>query len=382
MNRKHHFFIGILFVILFLFTFSSLSADDDVIFLKQLEIKGNNVTRESYIRGFITLQEGTTYDLDTVIDEINKSITNLEHTELFTNIFFNDELDDDNNLILTVQLREKNYLLFGPDGYSIYEDKSFYFSNSLYLSYTNMFGLSDHITFNLPVYENTGLSVKYSGTKSKIIYDTDLKYLYSLKNRTSWFSITPGVGYRFRDNLNSGIRLTLNYNDIYTAFFSPYFELGARDKHTSKIKTWYFTSIAPCLGYNFNGTTSYGIDSGFSLYRDLFFQIVYSVHLGVNLQWGKVPENFILRSSVRGTHYELYSGDKRISLSNDLNIPLPWNNDLVIVPFLDTNLIGRDSLQFLIGGGLGFHWYTRFQDPLIVEIAFGKGIMLNFQNKF
>ena len=81
------------------------------------------------------------------------------------------------------------------------------------------------------------------------------------------------------------------------------------------------------------------------------------------------------------THFELYSGNKQISLSSDLRIPLPWNNDLIIVPFIDTNVIGQNNLQFLIGGGIGLHWLTRFQDPLIMEIAFGKGIMLNFQKR-
>ena len=126
MNWKAH----ILPFIIFLLVFSSLIADDDIIFLKQLTIKGNKRTRETYVRSFITLEEGKTYDLDTVIEEINESRSKLEGTELFTNIFFNDELDDENNLILTVQLREKNYLLFGPGGYFIYEDKVFYFNNS------------------------------------------------------------------------------------------------------------------------------------------------------------------------------------------------------------------------------------------------------------
>jgi hypothetical protein len=391
MNRKLNSFM----LILFLSVFSCLSANDDLIFLKRLAIKGNDVTRESYIRSLITLKEGETYDLNTVIDEINKSISNLKSTELFTNVFFNDEMDDENNLILTVQLREKNYLHFGPDGYFIYEDRSLYFNTRLYLSYINMFGVSDSITLRLPlyvgisdstsIYENTGVLINYSGSWDKLIYKADFEFLYSFPNssfpnNSSWYFLSPVIGYRINDNLNAGIRLTFNYNDIYTVFFSPYFELGS--SHSSKVKTRYFTSIAPFYGHNFTGTSSQGINSVFQLHRELFFQIVYSVYLDVNLQRGKIPENFILRSSVRGTHYDLYRGSRRISLSNELNIPLPWNNDLVIVPFVDTNLIGRDSYRFLIGGGAGLHWYTRFQDPLIIEVAYGKGLMLNFQKIF
>ncbi|HEB30340.1 MAG TPA: hypothetical protein ENI15_05620 [Spirochaetes bacterium] len=378
MNWKAH----IILVIIFLLAFSSLIAEDDIIFLKQLTIKGNKVTRETYIRSFITLEEGKTYDLDTIIEKINESRSKLEHTELFTNIFFDDELDDANNLILTVQLREKNYLLFGPEGYFIYEDKVFYFNNLLYLSYINMFGISDIISVYVPVYENAGLFFNYSGSfNNKIFYMIDFKYLYSLRDGETWFSLSPGAGYRIKEDLNAGARLAINHHDFNTALFSPYIEIGTRDRRSSKIKTWYFTSITPYYGYNFNGTSMYGIDSGFHLYRDLFFKIVYSLNVDVNLQGGNVPDNLILKSNVRGTHFDLYQGNKRISLSNDLSVPLPWNNDLIIVPFVDTNVIGKDSLQFLIGGGIGLHWYTRFLDPFIMEIAFGKGIMLNFQKR-
>ena len=378
MNWKAH----IILVIIFLLAFSSLIAEDDIIFLKQLTIKGNKVTRETYIRSFITLEEGKTYDLDTIIEKINESRSKLEHTELFTNIFFDDELDDENNLILTVQLREKNYLLFGPEGYFIYEDKVFYFNNLLYLSYINMFGISDIISVYVPVYENAGLFFNYSGSfNNKIFYMIDFKYLYSLRDGETWFSLSPGAGYRIKEDLNAGARLAINHHDFNTALFSPYIEIGTRDRRSSKIKTWYFTSITPYYGYNFNGTSMYGIDSGFHLYRDLFFKIVYSLNVDVNLQGGNVPDNLILKSNVRGTHFDLYQGNKRISLSNDLSVPLPWNNDLIIVPFVDTNVIGKDSLQFLIGGGIGLHWFTRFQDPFIMEIAFGKGIMLNFQKR-
>ena len=69
MNWKAH----ILPFIIFLLVFSSLIADDDIIFLKQLTIKGNKRTRETYIRSLITLEEGKTYDLDAVIEEINES---------------------------------------------------------------------------------------------------------------------------------------------------------------------------------------------------------------------------------------------------------------------------------------------------------------------
>jgi hypothetical protein len=278
-------------------------------------------------------------------------------------------------------LREKNYLFFGPDGYSTYEEKDLYFNNLLYLSYINMFGISDIVSLSVPVYEYTGFLLNYSGSSKNILYMFDFKYLYSLKDRETWFSVSTGAGYRFIENLKAGARLAINHYDFNTALFSPFIEIGSIERQSSKIKTWYFTSITPYYGINFNGTSCYGIDTGFHLSRDLFLKIVYSLNVDVNLQGGNIPDNLILKSNVRGTHFDLHRGNKRISLSNDLNVPLPWNSDLIIVPFVDTNVIGLDSFEFLIGGGIGLHWYTRFQDPLIMEIAFGKGIMLNFQKR-
>ncbi|MCK5568876.1 MAG: hypothetical protein KAJ15_04110, partial [Spirochaetes bacterium] len=118
MKRKILLFTYVLTV----FAISSIIADEENIFLKKLIIEGNSVTRESYVRSFITLKEGKIYKLDTIIDEINVSRENLERTNLFSSIFFDDELDEENNLTLTIRLKEKNYLLFGPDGYITYQN--------------------------------------------------------------------------------------------------------------------------------------------------------------------------------------------------------------------------------------------------------------------
>ena len=82
---------------------------------------------------------------------------------------------------------------------------------------------------------------------------------------------------------------------------------------------------------------------------------------------------------MRGTNFKNYSGDIQISLKNELLIPWPWNTSFSIVPFFDLNLIGED---ILIGGGFGLHWFNKLQDPLVMELAYGKGIMLNFQKRF
>jgi len=117
-----------------LFAFSPAPAvgqDDDKITLKRLQIEGNKVTDTGYILSHVTLQEGMSYDIDTLMDEINRSRENLERTALFTEVFFNDEFDEQGNLLLTIAVKEKNYLFFGLGGYTGYEEDEFYFRNSL-----------------------------------------------------------------------------------------------------------------------------------------------------------------------------------------------------------------------------------------------------------
>ncbi|KPJ89679.1 MAG: hypothetical protein AMS17_01085, partial [Spirochaetes bacterium DG_61] len=113
--------VRLLFLILliFLFAHAHLCADLEEYFLQEVRIRGNSVTKEQYVRPFITLEEGKRYDLDGIITEINISRDNLLKTGLFSDIFFNDEVDERDNLIITVQLKEKNYFLFGPTGYIV-----------------------------------------------------------------------------------------------------------------------------------------------------------------------------------------------------------------------------------------------------------------------
>lgn len=367
------------------FAISSITADEENVFLKKLIIEGNSVTRERYVRSYITLKEGKIYELDAVIDEINTSRENLERTNLFSNIFFDDELDEENNLTLTIRLKEKNYLLFGPDGYITYQNNSIHINSLIYISHVNFFGRAAILSAHVPVYENLGCMIHYQDIVNKLRYTLDFEYINPVNEENSWFLFTPGAAYRADDNLFIGANFKLNRNVAASAIFSPYLEAGIKKRHSYKVKKWYFTSFSPYYGYNFNGSSLYGFESKLNHNWDLFFKIVYSLMVEVNIQEGEVPDNLILKSNVRGTHFDIYRGSKQVSISNELHIPLPWNNKFVIVPFLDSNLmdlIGYDNLQFLIGGGIGLHWFSRYQDPLIVEVAFGKGVMLNFQKRY
>jgi hypothetical protein len=360
--------------------FTKLYAEE--IYLERLLIVGNRVTNEKYIRSFLTLEEGKIYELDAIIDEINISRENLEKTNLFSRIFFNDQLDDDNNLVLTVQLKEKNYLFFGPTGFITYDEDKILMNTGLYLAYTNLFGNGGTFHLEIPLYENTGAVLSYRNVVRRFKYTWETEYKYSYKDKSDYFIITPGIGYLLFYDIFSGFNVSLNMNSFTSVIFLPYIEWGTPQRYSFKTKQWMYYKISPFYGINMREHTFYGIEAELNFYRDLLLRIVYTLIVTANLQDGEIPQNLLLNARVRGTYPYDYTGNKRISITNELHIPLPWNPRIVIVPFFDTNIIGYNALDFLFGGGVGFHWYTKFQDPFILEVCFGKAIMLNFQQKF
>jgi outer membrane protein assembly factor BamA len=355
---------------------------EDEILLKTLLVKGNLVTDTEYVLSYVTLKEGKTYDIDEIMDEINKSRENLEQTNLFSEIFFNDAFDEEDNLILTIELKEKNYFLFGPGGYAGYQDDAFYFRNSLYVSYINLFGNSTNLYVELPVYENQGLIFMLQGRLKNVRYDFDIDYQHISLTSQDSVSIMPGLAFELSKNFFIGSNFLVNSANFDSFALYPFLESGSRLRFPHDAKRWYYLIVSPYLGYNFTGSTFYGMEARFNYYHDLLLRIIYQLKVKGAIQGGEVPHNLILSSDVRGTRFDSYSGDKWLSLTNEMHIPLPWDDAIVIVPFIDANIIGYTSVELLVGGGLGFHWYNLFQDPLVVEIAFGKGIMLNFQKRF
>ena len=365
--------------------------NSDLILLKKLQIEGNEVTDTGYILSFITLKEGSSYEIDTLMDEINRSRENLQRTDLFSEIFFNDEFDEEENLLLTIELRERNYLFFGPGGHAGYEGNDFYFRNSLYVEYKNLFGNSTTIYCELGFYENQGLILLLQGGLKRIRYDLELEYEHRAATDLDSILFMPGLAYAVDKRLFIGADILVN-NANYNSFaLYPYLELGSNKRFSRDLKSWYLLKVTPYYGYNFQGLDSsggaetpssfHGIGARFGYYHDIFLKIVYQLKVDAEYQGGEVPPNLVLEPDVRGTRFDVRTGNKKLSMTNELHIPLPWEESLVIVPFIDLDVIGYTDVEVLLGGGVGVHWFNRFQDPLVVEIAFGRGFMLNFQKR-
>ncbi len=377
-----------------LFRLIPVHATDDI-HLERIDIKGNRVTREALIRSFLTLEEGQVYDLDGVIDEINRSRQNLEKTGLFTSVFFNDELDGENNLVLTVQLREKNYLHFGSTGYLGYEEKEFYSQASLYLDYTNIHGNGSLFYLEIPFYRDYGFIARYAGNTDKFQYQVGLDIRSDYFHDENIQKLIAGLGYRFSDRFLLGTDVHASRESprqssstTLSFVFYPYLRWGYAMRYTVKQKKWHHIFFSPYVGLNFpsdpdsESSEFYGVDSRLSLNWDVLLQIVYTLNIYGSWQGGTVPNEYVVQSRIRGTYYDAHTGSYRLTVTNDFDFPWPTYNRIHLVPFLDYGLIGDNDVDFLLGGGVGLHWYTKYQDPFIFEISYGTGLMVNLTKRF
>ncbi len=375
------------------------SEADDTFLLQKIYIEGNTVTDERFIERHLTLEEGKVYELDDLIDEMNRSRKNIEKTGLFSSIFFHDEIDESSSyesphtlLTIWIKLVERNFLFFGPTGYLGFEEKKWYSAVSLYALYTNVFGNGTRFYSEFPLFQNRGIVLEQSGNTGGLSYRVGFEYRddYFLEER-NWTVLT-GIGFTLKEHLSAGMNLHFHNAEakasqasFTTVFVSPYLESGFHKRYSPKMKRWHYAHLEPFLGYNFTGpsgeadSTFFGVEGGFHRYYDLLLKIVYAVRVEAFAGGGEFPKKYLFYSSVRGTLFPEHSGNYLLSVTNELSIPLPTNPRYVFVPFLDANLIADGKPDFLFGGGIGFSWYTRYQDPLSIDVAFGKGIMVNFR---
>jgi hypothetical protein len=369
--------------------------------LKKVYIEGNRTTGERFIQQKLTLEEGRIYEIEDLIDEINKSKTNLEKTGLFSKIFFNDEpgktLSETTpvyELTIRIKLFEKNYFFFGPGGYLGFEKGEIYSNFSLYASYTNVFGNGTQFYSEIPVYQNRGIAFEQRGKGEKVYYNAGFEYRDDRMIMEKNWTMAGGIGFSLKEHLLTGMDIHLHHSDsmnstepVTSIIIYPYLEHGSHERSTQKQKRWHYVNIRPIIGYNFKdhftetNTSFLGIEGRFEVFYDLLLNIIYTPGIYIFTGTGEFPKKYLAYSTVRGTLFTEYTGNYLLSITNELNVPLPTNPRYVFVPFIDTNLIGDGGPEFLAGGGIGLRLYTRFQDPLIIDLAFGKGIMINFQSR-
>jgi len=378
---KHTLF-GLITGILIFFLNLNIAYSQDF-FLKELHVEGNRITKTRYIMSCITLREGRSYSLEKIMDEIIKSKKNLMNTNLFTDVFFNDEIDENNNIVLVIKVREKNYLHFRPSGYIYYKKDNFHIHQGLYVDYTNLFGNAAGLELEIPFFDTTGFYLKYSSTPAFFQYKLAGGYFSSSYHEPSEMMMIEAEGaFSFNRKMKAGLN-SMFFQDMQKGvIFSPFFEWGSKTRPDEKVDKWKYLKISPSAGYNFSGSNFYTFSSELHLYYGLLLRMIYLINLGVEIQTDSVPEGLKPYSMVRGTDFSDYRGTIYVWLTNELRFPLPWNSRMVIVPFFDLGAIGEESFNLLAGGGVGFRWFTRYTDPLLLDFAVGKGIMLNFQKKF
>jgi hypothetical protein len=362
---------------------AALPAEEEDFLLQEIKITGNRTTKESYIRSFITLREGTRYGLEELLRRINESKENLDGTGLFSGVIVNDRTDERNRLILTVQVSERGYFRAGPAGFIRLQGKEIVSRSGVAVSYRNLFGNGAMVAVDFPVYDVAGFGFLARSRPKRLNYGISALYAHSIPEDRSWFFVAPFASLSAGKGLSLGLETKLTAENFTSAVFTPFLECGSREKPSEKTKRWRHGRLSPHVGFNFpdGGTALWGLDAEASFYRDILLRIVFATAIEVDVQGGTVPENLRLTSPVRGNRYRTLEANVVIATANELRVPLPWNTDIVLVPFFDAALMGERTLTPFMGGGIGLRWYKGFLDPLSIDLAFGRGITVNFEKR-
>jgi len=376
-------------LVFMLIGFGAFCGDEEWFTLDAIEIVGNERTKEAVIRSCLSLAEGDRYGLQDLLARISRSKENLEKTGLFADVLFDDRADDENRLTLTVRLREKNYAHTAPSGYLVFRRSGVESRSGVAFTHGNLFGNGSLLSLEVPLYEETGFIADMKVCNARGVetasgahiarFGVSGGYARDFKNGGEWFTFAPSASFRAGERSFIGAEARANRDGFSSFLLAPYFETGSKERESSREKKWSHARFSPYYGYNFTGSSQYGFDAEGSIFRDLLLEIVFATSAGVSWQGGEVPDNLLLTTRVRGNRFGNPAGEYRISSVNELRVPLPWKKSVVVVPFLDAAVIGERSCYFIMGGGLGLRWYTKCFDPLLLDVAFGRGVMVNFR---
>ena len=192
--------------------------ETDKIFVKKINIFGNNVTRENVIRNQLEIDEGDPFN------EIlmSKSINNLKNMNFFKNVDYKEELDEkSNSKIININVEEKatGEIMagagVGTSGGTVsfgvkennYLGKGIKLSSDLTLNEDSIKG---HFSVENPNYKNSDKSIKVS------IQSTETNKLTDFGYKTNKTGFVLGTSFEYYDDLILGIEGESFYEKIET----------------------------------------------------------------------------------------------------------------------------------------------------------------------
>ena len=143
----------------------------------------------------------------------------------------------------------------GLGGHSGIEAGEFYFDNSLYFAYKNLFGNKTSLLVEIPFYRNQGVMFFLQGDVRRIRYTLDLEYAHSTTAPADSLLFYPGLSYGITPLLFLGADILVN-NAVFNSFGAyPFIEIGSRDRRDKDSRSWYFISSFPKTAMTFNGSS-------------------------------------------------------------------------------------------------------------------------------
>lgn len=362
--------------------------NQEKIYVKKIIIKGNTRTRTEIIKDRITIREKEIYPLDTIVDEINNSRNNILSTGLFSDVYFDDVFDDNGNLELYVEVTEKRFLNITPSGFIYLDKNQTHFHNSLYFKDVNFRGNKSILQTIVYIYDSPGVELGYSSSYLKPFkINVYSGYINSTHYSNVSYYISPTAVYDISRKLNLSFSIEFGKaGDFYMALGTPVSFNKAKDE----LKNSFSINFIPQLILNRNNESGYLIIFEGRYTKKLMLQIKNMVYGEMAFSQGRIPDRKKIISRARGYDPFNYTGNFRFSVTEELSMPFIFNYDIELGLFFDGDIIGdipgdpqsTNPSKFLIGGGISFRWYHSILNPLRIDLALGKGLMINFSERF
>lgn len=389
MEKKTALVIAVCFIP---FAFTSQAENEWVV--EEVEVVGNDWTKSEIVLREFGFRPGEALEEDDLLDLLLVGQERLERLSLFTEVFLDQEIISEGKIKIIIEVRERWNLELAPAGSYYLQGDELKARGFLHLRDRNFLGYGQKLDLKVHYLADYGLEVSWlepSLASSPWILELEGVYLLgSYQDQIDRYGGAVGLGYGFAPDLKIGS--SFRYQGVKqkevqalapVAALHPYLRWGHAERPDSRERFWNLLALegefaSTILG----GSEDYAkLEVGYSFYRDLLLQIVAALSLAAGIGFGEVPSYELFTNQVRGWDAQDAVGDLSLDLSSELRVPVPLYQFLQIVFFLDMGAIGaRDRISLddtSVGGGVGLRWFNLLQDPLRLDIGWGKGAKLH-----
>ena len=389
MRKRTIFIIPVCFILLSLHS----QADNEWV-VEEVVVRGNTWTNKEVILREIGISQGDVLEEEVLLDQLLKGKDRLDRSGLFAEVFLDQEIVEEGKIKVIVEVRERWNIDIAPGGLYYLDSAGFKARGFLHVRDRNFLGYAQELNLKAHYLADYGLEVNWRESRlASSSWTLELGAVYLVANyqdRVDRLGGNIGFGYTFSPDLKVGSRY--RYESIKprggqaassVAGLYPYLKWGYNERPDPKERFWnLFVLESEVASSILGGGEDYAkLKASYSFFRDLFLQIVAAMSLSGGVGYGNIPPYELFTAQVRGWDAYAMTGDISLSVSSELRVPIPFYQFLQVALFLDAGAVGKkDGLSLgdtAVGGGVGLRWFNTLQNPLRLDVGWGRGVSLN-----